>query len=93
MSKRVPMLDEQGEVRELTAEDMRRFKPATEVLPASLKKTLGVRGRPRSAHKKVPTNVRYDADVVEAFKATGEGWQTRMNNALREWAAAHGMLG
>lgn len=92
MSKRRPVIDSEGEVRELTVDDMRHFRPAADILPSSLKKALGVRGRPRSANKKVPTNVRYDADVVEAFKATGEGWQTRMNNALREWAAAHGML-
>jgi len=33
--------------------------------------------------------VRYDADVVEAFKATGEGWQTRMNAALKNWLKTH----
>jgi len=31
----------------------------------------------------------YDADVVEAFKATGKGWQTRMNAALRDWLKTH----
>jgi len=32
--------------------------------------------------------VRYDADVVDAFRATGKGWQTRMNDVLREWLKA-----
>ncbi|RQM44737.1 hypothetical protein EHZ19_26915 [Paraburkholderia bannensis] len=41
-------------------------------------------GRPRSDAPKVQLTVRYDADIVEKFKAVGEGWQTRMNNALRE---------
>ena len=46
------------------------------------------RGRP-AAHVKRPTlNMRVDADVLEAFKATGQGWQTRINAALRE-AVAH----
>ncbi|MCW5262827.1 hypothetical protein D5045_22590 [Verminephrobacter eiseniae] len=31
----------------------------------------------------------FDADVIEAFKATGSGWQTRMNDALKDWVAAH----
>jgi uncharacterized protein (DUF4415 family) len=34
--------------------------------------------------------MRVDADVLEAFKATGRGWQTRVNSALRE-AVAHGL--
>ena len=27
--------------------------------------------------------------VLEAFRATGKGWQTRMNNALKEWLSEH----
>lgn len=49
------------------------------------------RGRPPGA-KKAQMNLRIDLDVVEAYKAQGEGWQTRMNQALREWAQSHGML-
>lgn len=43
------------------------------------------RGRPKAAVKKVSTTIRLDADVLEAFKSTGHGWQTRINNVLREW--------
>jgi uncharacterized protein (DUF4415 family) len=43
------------------------------------------RGRPKAAVKKVSTTIRLDADVLEAFKSTGNGWQTRINNILREW--------
>lgn len=46
-------------------------------------------GRPPSLSPKVLLTVRYDADIVDAFKAGGSGWQTRMNNALREWLALH----
>ncbi|MBU6163320.1 MAG: BrnA antitoxin family protein [Myxococcales bacterium] len=45
------------------------------------------RGRPPAAKTKVALTVRYDADVIAAFRATGKGWQTRMNDALREWLA------
>jgi uncharacterized protein (DUF4415 family) len=31
--------------------------------------------------------VRFDREVIDAFRATGRGWQTRMNQALREWLA------
>jgi uncharacterized protein (DUF4415 family) len=48
------------------------------------------RGRPTTAVKRPTLNMRVDADVLEAFKATGQGWQTRINAALRE-AVAHGL--
>ena len=47
------------------------------------------RGRPRAARRKVSVTVRYDEDIVKAFKAKGPGWQTRMNEALGEWLKAH----
>ncbi|HEU0231490.1 MAG TPA: BrnA antitoxin family protein [Burkholderiaceae bacterium] len=43
------------------------------------------RGRPRIENPKQALTVRYDTDVIAAFKAGGPGWQTRMNDALREW--------
>jgi len=50
---------------------------------------LARRGRPKAESHKLALTVRYDADVVAAFKATGAGWQTRMNEALREWLKTH----
>jgi uncharacterized protein (DUF4415 family) len=35
--------------------------------------------------RKVAISIRLDADIVERFKATGPGWQTRMNDALKSW--------
>ena len=51
--------------------------------------TLLRRGRPRAESTKQALTVRYDVEVVAAFKATGKGWQTRMNAALREWLRTH----
>jgi len=48
----------------------------------------GERGPGKKA-KKVLLSVRYSPDVVDYFKSTGEGWQTRMDEALQEWMAAH----
>ena len=42
------------------------------------------RGRPAGSGTKVSTTIRFDADVLAAFKATGDGWQTRMNDTLKE---------
>jgi uncharacterized protein (DUF4415 family) len=46
-----------------------------------------LRGRPRGS-RKVAMTVRFDREVIDAFRATGRGWQTRMNQVLREWLAA-----
>jgi uncharacterized protein (DUF4415 family) len=42
------------------------------------------RGRPSSDVKRPTLNMRVDADVLDAFKATGPGWQTRINAVLLE---------
>lgn len=47
------------------------------------------RGRPKAESTKLALTVRYDAEVVQAFKATGKGWQTRMNAALKDWLKTH----
>ena len=42
------------------------------------------RGRPAVAVKRPTLNMRVDAHVLDAFKATGPGWQTRINALLRD---------
>ena len=42
------------------------------------------RGRPRAKTPKVSTTLRLDADVVDGFRARGKGWQSAMNEALRQ---------
>jgi uncharacterized protein (DUF4415 family) len=41
-------------------------------------------GRPPKASPKVSVTLRLDQDVLERFRATGQGWQTRINAALRK---------
>ncbi|MBQ31978.1 MAG: hypothetical protein CL923_05410 [Deltaproteobacteria bacterium] len=48
----------------------------------------GKRGRPPKVQPKVSTTVRFDAEVLEYFRATGKGWQTRMNEVLRGYVAS-----
>jgi len=55
MPKSKPLIDAEGEVRELTAADMKRFRPAKEVLPATLLAKLKVRG-PQKAPAKERSN-------------------------------------
>ncbi|MBA4162776.1 MAG: hypothetical protein C0515_11995 [Novosphingobium sp.] len=44
------------------------------------------RGRPRVANPKKPVSLRLDSDVIDWFKRSGEGWQTRINDELRKAA-------
>lgn len=57
---------------EITAFDMARMQP------------LRRPGRPKAEHPKVPVTMRMDADVLEVIKASGSGWQTRVNEVLRD---------
>jgi uncharacterized protein (DUF4415 family) len=44
------------------------------------------RGRPRKrGPNKVPVTIRIDIDLLDELKASGPGWQTRVNNAVRDW--------
>lgn len=53
------------------------------------RKAVARRGRPSGTAKKESTTIRFDKDVLEAFRAGGPGWQSRMNAALREWLGEH----
>ena len=48
-----------------------------------------VRGRPKLANPKQLVSVRYSPEVLEYFKSTGEGWQSRMDGVLREYVTRH----
>lgn len=80
---------------EWTAEDFARARPASEVLPKLVRTVAATemlrpkRGRPVSANPKAHVNIRLDPDVVAAFRATGRGWQTRLNGALKDWLKDH----
>ena len=74
----------------LTDEELAEFKSFDESdLPDSFKKAVRRRGRPRKANPKVSVHIRFSPEVVAHFKATGRGWQTRMDEALKEWIAEH----
>ncbi len=51
-----------------------------------LREKLAIRRRgQQKAPTKVVTTIRLDADVLEALRASGKGWQSRVNDALRDW--------
>ena len=79
--------DGKDEDDRLATEDDR---PATEeALRAGIEAARRGRGRPAGTGSKEQVAIRIDRDVLVAFRAGGAGWQTRMNDALREWLKEH----
>ncbi len=82
-----PLTDEDGEVRELTAEDFKGMRPLSEVDPGLVEAVAEYRrkrGRPKAETTKVHIGFRLAADVVESVKASGRGYTTRVEEALRK---------
>lgn len=91
--KKKRLTNKAGRVRELKREDIRAMRPAREVLPSELvdilpKRKPGQRG-PQKQPKKIPVTVRYSPEVIKYFKATGKGWQMRMDKILKNWVSKH----
>lgn len=84
-----PLTDEEGEVRELTEADFALMRPASEFLPKEFldamreRRRQGERGPQKMPVKKL-VSLRLDQDVIEKARASGPGWQTRINAILRE---------
>jgi uncharacterized protein (DUF4415 family) len=81
MSKVDPaMIDEDNP--EWTAEMLQKAQRFSD-LPNSMQAKL--RGRPKLAVTKERITIRLSRDVVDHFRASGDGWQTRMDEVLKQW--------
>lgn len=87
MTKRKPMTDDAGEVREIRPSDLKQARRFDQ-LPDSLQATLRTRG-PQKGPTKEQISIRLSRGVLEGFRAFGEGWQTKMDSALQEWLKTH----
>jgi uncharacterized protein (DUF4415 family) len=79
---------------EWTATDIARARPARDVLPElfgaqTAKTMLKPRGRPPAEVVKDRITIRLSPDVTAAFRASGDGWQTRIDAALKDWLRTH----
>ena len=76
-----------------TAEEIRQARPLMDVLPKetaeAVRRYRGQRGPQKSPTKEL-VSLRIDHDIVEAYRATGSGWQKRANEALRVYAKKSG---
>jgi uncharacterized protein (DUF4415 family) len=90
MVSRLPAIDAEGEVADLSEVDPNVFKPLSEMPDALQAKLRALRpGRPKAAETKERITIRLSPDVLRSFRATGQGWQTRVDAALREWLKEH----
>lgn len=69
---------------------------AQPLTPKQLKEMIpmrALRGRPKSENTKKLVSVRYSSEVLEYFRSTGEGWQSRMDSVLRQYVSRHSRRG
>lgn len=81
---KVPPPDDYDDNPEWTEEDFAQARPASEVLPPHVVAALVRQRGPQVAETKQQVTLRLDRDVLAKFRATGQGWQSRINAALRE---------
>ena len=82
---------------EWSVQDIARARLACEVLPElfgaqAVKAMLKPRGRPPADVVKDRITIRLSPDVTAAFRASGDGWQTRIDAALKDWLRTHSVV-
>ena len=84
--QRLPLTDEDGEVRELTAEDFSDARPIAELYPelAEAMKAMRTPGRPRVETPKTHIGFRWAPDLVASIKAGGKGYNARIERIVRQ---------
>ena len=85
----VPPTPEEDAAITAAAESDPAAQPLTDAQLAAMVPMRSLRGRPKSESRKLLLSVRYSPEVVAYFKSTGEGWQTRMDDVLKEYVERH----
>ena len=84
------LIDDDGEVRELTTEDFKQFRPFSELPEEEQRFLLSIKDAticPDPVKKTV--SIALSSDVLEKFEARGKGWESKVDEALREWLEEH----
>jgi len=76
--------DEVSDNPEWTEEDFKLARPFAEVFPDLAASIARSRGRPSLESPKRQVTLRLDADLIARYKASGKGWQSRINDDLRK---------
>lgn len=70
--------------RPRTEAELAQFRPFAEVFPDQAENIRRNRGRPPLESPKQQVTLRIDADVLERLRASGKGWQGRVNDVLKK---------
>ena len=97
--KTKPMINDDGEVRELSKADFAAMKPLADTMPedfvdmvlahqSQMEKQGKIKPRTRGKQKlptKQAVTIRLSPEIIQAFKAGGRGWQSRINEVLLQY--------
>lgn len=84
----IPTAEEDADITAAAMSDPDAL-PLTEAEWNDVKPLLRVGGRPKAEVTKERITIRLSPDVLAVFKATGKGWQSRIDAALKEWVREH----
>lgn len=84
----IPTPEEDAEITAAAMSDPDAI-PFTDAEWEAVKPLVRIGRPPSTGPLKVPTTIRFDADVLAALKASGKGWQTRVNEVVRNWLKDH----
>jgi uncharacterized protein (DUF4415 family) len=80
------LIDDDGEVRELTTQDFKSFRPFSELPPSLQEKLLAINRGPNTFRAVEDTvSIPLPKSTAKRLEETGQGWQDRVDEVLREW--------
>ncbi len=88
ISLKVPTLEEDQLITAAAESDLDAL-PLTDEQMGAMVPTRVLRGRPKSANKKQLVSIRYSPEVIDYVRASGAGWQARMDAVLKDYVEAH----
>ena len=88
ISLKMPTLEEDDLITAAADSDPDAL-PLTDEQMSGMVPITVLRGRPKLANKKKLISIRYSPEVIDYFRASGAGWQARMNAVLKEYVEAH----
>ena len=88
ISPKMPTLEE-DQLITAAAESDADALPLTDEQMSAMAAMRVLRGRPKLAAKKQLVSIRYSPEVIDYFRASGAGWQARMDAVLKEYVEAH----
>jgi uncharacterized protein (DUF4415 family) len=80
------MIASDPDAPEATDDQLSQAKPFAEAFPDLMEGIKRSRGRPAVGSPRQQISIRLDPDLINHYKATGKGWQSRMNDDLRKAA-------